>query len=253
MTAQTLRKPIRTTVDHPLLSVVDPAPPPRAVTADRSVYGSRRFDPVSALAAVLVAAATFTALLHLDKFSVPKHERRMAMINVIDLAPPPPPKAPPALKQMPSPQIESPVVAPPPLVVTTAPPPTVAVVDAPAPPQPEPVTPTVTAKAADPAPSVPRAVPAAGGDLSSKMISATPPTYPEESRRLREQGTVVLSVLLALDGRVERVSVAKSSGFYRLDRAASGAVRHWRWSPSVRNGQPVSVQGNVIIPFVLHN
>jgi protein TonB len=226
--------------------------PVQAVVAPRAAYASPRIDPVAAAIALAVAAAAFTGLQYLDIVSVHKHEHRMAVVNVMDLAPPPPPKAPPEQKKGPTPHIQSPIVAPPPLVATPAPPQTVAVADAPAPPQPEPVAPHVAIKVADPAPAPPSAAPADGGDLSSKMISATPPSYPEDSRRLHEQGTVVLAVLLALDGKVDRVAVAKSSGFYRLDRAASGAVRHWRWSPTVRNGQPVFVQGNVVIPFVLH-
>lgn len=72
-----------------------------------------------------------------------------------------------------------------------------------------------------------------------------------ESRRKREQGTVVLSLTLSVDGGVSVISVAQSSGFDRLDDAALRAVRKWRWAPTVRNGQPVMVRGQVEIPFVL--
>jgi protein TonB len=47
------------------------------------------------------------------------------------------------------------------------------------------------------------------------------------------------------------VSVSRSSGFARLDKAALDAVRRWRWSPLVRGGVPVMVRGIVDIPFVL--
>lgn len=83
------------------------------------------------------------------------------------------------------------------------------------------------------------------------MISATPPRYPHESRRKREQGTVVLMVLLAVDGTVADVSISQSSGSARLDDAALKAVRRWRWSPTRRNGDPVMVRGLVEIPFIL--
>lgn len=90
-----------------------------------------------------------------------------------------------------------------------------------------------------------------GGDLSASMIEAVPPKYPYESRRLKEQGTVVLDVLLSPSGMVEQVGVRSSSGFSRLDKAALEAVRRWRWSPTVRNGLPVAVRGLVEIPFAL--
>jgi protein TonB len=83
------------------------------------------------------------------------------------------------------------------------------------------------------------------------MIDAVPPHYPYESRRLKEQGTVLLDVQLSMSGTVERVSVRTSSGFARLDKAALEAVRRWRWSPTVRDGQPVAVRGVVEIPFTL--
>lgn len=83
------------------------------------------------------------------------------------------------------------------------------------------------------------------------MIAATPPRYPQESRRKREQGTVLLLVLLAADGRVADVSISQSSGFDRLDKAALAAVRHWRWSPTRRGGAAVMVRGLVEIPFIL--
>ena len=83
------------------------------------------------------------------------------------------------------------------------------------------------------------------------MIEAVPPRYPYESRRLKEQGTVVLDVLLGPDGRVERIAVRTSSGHARLDKAALDAVRRWRWSPMLRDGQAVAVRGLVEIPFTL--
>lgn len=44
--------------------------------------------------------------------------------------------------------------------------------------------------------------------------------YPRTSRRLREEGTVVLRLVLAQEGRFAELAVAESSGMERLDRAA---------------------------------
>jgi protein TonB len=70
------------------------------------------------------------------------------------------------------------------------------------------------------------AAPVAAGDLSSSMIHAPPPRYPRESRRRHEQGTVLLAVLLATDGSVETLRIARSSGYRRLDEAALDAVQN---------------------------
>lgn len=83
------------------------------------------------------------------------------------------------------------------------------------------------------------------------MISGDPPRYPMESRRRKEQGIVELSVVVGIDGRVETISVSRSSGHSRLDDVALRAVRKWRWEPTLRNGVATKVRGIVEIPFVL--
>lgn len=224
---------------------------------ERTVYQSRRLSPGSAIAAMTLAAAAFSSFQFLGGIA-PYHkiERRLTVIELADLVTPPPP--PPPAEKRPveqvdeRPHVQSPIVAPPPIVITPAPAPDLAIAEVPAPP----VAAAVSIKPADvrianTASAVPSAAATEAGDLSSKMISATPPRYPIESRRLREQGTVTLAVLLTIEGRVDRLSVAKSSGFPRLDHAASSAVRHWRWSPTVREGQAMLVQGKVVIPFIL--
>jgi protein TonB len=119
--------------------------------------------------------------------------------------------------------------------------------------QPDPA-PVVTAAPVAPviaAPPTPPPAIASAGDLSSTMISATPPKYPLEARRAHEEGTVVLKLVLSTEGQVSDIAVARSSGSDRLDQAALSAVRKWRWRPMLRSGQAVMVQGNVTIPFVL--
>lgn len=69
----------------------------------------------------------------------------------------------------------------------------------------------------------------------------TPPRYPAASRRLGEQGRVLLAVLIDVDGRVQDASVRQSSGYSRLDRAALEAVRGWRFEPARRAGKPQAV------------
>ena len=62
-----------------------------------------------------------------------------------------------------------------------------------------------------------------------KTSQRVDPTYPPTSRRLGEEGTVRLKVLVDERGRARDVQVAKSSGFARLDEAAMTAVRKWRF------------------------
>jgi len=74
------------------------------------------------------------------------------------------------------------------------------------------------------------------------------PPYPTASRRLGEQGTVQLRVLVTADGHAARVDVHRSSGSPRLDEAASAAVRAWRFVPAKRGATPV--EAVVIVPIV---
>lgn len=65
------------------------------------------------------------------------------------------------------------------------------------------------------------------------------PAYPERSKRLRETGTVVIKVLINLDGMVESSQLEQSSGFARLDNAALAAVKDWQCSVPLRDGHAV--------------
>lgn len=65
----------------------------------------------------------------------------------------------------------------------------------------------------------------------------TQPPYPMASRRLAEEGAVLLDILVGADGHVRDAKVSRSSGFDRLDQTAvSEALQHWRLRPATRNG-----------------
>ena len=75
------------------------------------------------------------------------------------------------------------------------------------------------------------------------------PEYPRISERRNEQGTVILHVLVGVDGRAQEVSVKTSSGFDRLDQAAREAVLGWTFVPGKRNGAAVEMAVDVPIRF----
>lgn len=77
------------------------------------------------------------------------------------------------------------------------------------------------------------------------------PSYPDISRRLNEQGQVIVRVLVGTKGEVLRAELGKSSGFTRLDRTAVAAVRGWRFLPGQRDGQAEAMWFNVPVNFVL--
>ena len=77
--------------------------------------------------------------------------------------------------------------------------------------------------------------------------------YPIEALRNREQGTVILRVLVGADGSVLGVEIEKTSGSRSLDRAAREAVAKWRFHPATRNGVALSAWASVPITFNLRS
>jgi protein TonB len=78
-----------------------------------------------------------------------------------------------------------------------------------------------------------------------------PPSYPRVSKRLGEQGTVLIHVLISTEGRAEKAEILTSSGHARLDETALTTVKTWRFVPGTRNGVPEAMWFNVPVRFVL--
>ncbi|MEX2214561.1 MAG: energy transducer TonB [Phycisphaeraceae bacterium] len=74
------------------------------------------------------------------------------------------------------------------------------------------------------------------------------PSYPLLSRRLKEQGMVVLDVQVFADGKVGRVEVVKAPPHQRLIDAAIEAVRKATFKPATVDGRAVA--DVVRIPFI---
>ena len=83
------------------------------------------------------------------------------------------------------------------------------------------------------------------------LNNAKPP-YPPLSRRLGEQGQVLVRVLIGADGVAQKAEVKQSSGFERLDQAALSAAMRWRYQPGRRGGVPEAMWFTVPISFALN-
>ena len=77
------------------------------------------------------------------------------------------------------------------------------------------------------------------------------PSYPATARRLGIEGTSMLRVYVGADGRVTDVQVDQSAGHPDLDRAATEAVRRWRFEPARRGNEPVGMWVRLPVQFVL--
>jgi protein TonB len=154
--------------------------------------------------------------------------------------PPPLPPPPPEKKPEPKPKPKPVSKAPPSERAVKAPDPE----PVPAPPVQQPVEPR-PAESAAPAPVVPPRADA--GQLSNPA-----PAYPSLSRRLREEGTVLLEILIKANGTVGEIKLKRTSGFKRLDDAAMKAVAHWRFQPATQAGKAIDFWYEQPIEFDLH-
>jgi len=92
--------------------------------------------------------------------------------------------------------------------------------------------------------------PLAGAHLEYEM--APPPSYPVMAIREGLTGTVMLRVLVDIDGRPIDVQIERSSGHRLLDAAARKQVLvKWRFKPALENGRAVQAIGLVPIDFNL--
>jgi periplasmic protein TonB len=97
------------------------------------------------------------------------------------------------------------------------------------------------------------ATPATTGAVAQelKTSSRVEPLYPPTSRRLGEEGTVRLKVLVDERGRPRDVQVAQGSGFARLDQAAMDAVRRWKFVAATDGAKPITAWTQVAVTFKL--
>ena len=77
------------------------------------------------------------------------------------------------------------------------------------------------------------------------------PRYPRLARRRGYEGTVVLEVLVAPNGRVKDLHVFKSGGYSVLDKAAVTSVKDWLFEPGMRGDENVEMWVKIPIRFQL--
>jgi len=74
------------------------------------------------------------------------------------------------------------------------------------------------------------------------------PAYPALSRRMGEEGKVVLRVSVSPQGNADNVEIKTSSGSNRLDESAAKTVRSWRFIPAKRGES--AIQSWVLVPII---
>jgi len=81
------------------------------------------------------------------------------------------------------------------------------------------------------------------------LIKRVNPTYPGKARAQRIQGTVIMKAIISKQGTITDLQVV--SGDPMLAKAATKAVKQWKYRPYLFNGEPVAVDTQIQVNFTL--
>jgi protein TonB len=86
--------------------------------------------------------------------------------------------------------------------------------------------------------------------MEGNLVHKVEPRYPAIARQVGIQGTVIIRALISRSGTIEHAQV--ESGQPLLVSAALAAVREWKYRPYYLNGEPVEVETEITVNFVLN-
>jgi TonB family protein len=109
----------------------------------------------------------------------------------------------------------------------------------------------LTAEVPEGATSGPSAVRLSGGVNQGQRIKFAEPTYPEMAKVAHLSGSVLLHAVIAKDGSVQSLVPIASTATVFVDSAME-AVRRWRYSPFLLNGEPTEVDTMITVNFGLN-
>ena len=87
-----------------------------------------------------------------------------------------------------------------------------------------------------------------GARFDADYLKNPAPPYPPQSRRIGEEGKVILRVFVTTEGGAQQVEIKTSSGSDRLDESAQRTVRRWKFIPARSGG--IAVESWVLVPIV---
>ncbi|HZQ17315.1 MAG TPA: energy transducer TonB [Terriglobales bacterium] len=86
--------------------------------------------------------------------------------------------------------------------------------------------------------------------MEGNLIHKVEPQYPAVAQQLHIEGSVIIQAWISREGFIERAQVV--SGHPLLVHAALEAVRQWRYRPYYLNHEPVEVETEITVNFVIH-
>lgn len=197
----------------------------------------------SLLAIIVALHAGVIALIAVARTIVPQIEERPLIVELLQAPPlvqkqpeakPLPVSKPQTLRQAPTPVPQAPT----PAIEATS-----STVPAPSAPV---AAPSETRP--DPAPAPSTAEPISQARFDADYLRNPSPPYPPLSRRLGEEGKVILRVSVTPQGTADNIEIKTSSGSARLDEAAQKTVRNWKFVAAKRGETPI--QSWVLVPII---
>ena len=85
------------------------------------------------------------------------------------------------------------------------------------------------------------------GVSTGLLYKKVAPTYPANALRLRIEGAVELQATISKEGTITHIKVL--SGDAQLTKAATDAVKQWKYKPYLLNGEPVEIQTQITVNF----
>jgi protein TonB len=86
--------------------------------------------------------------------------------------------------------------------------------------------------------------------MQGNLLHRVEPEYPAITKQAGIQGTVVIKAFISRAGAIERTELL--SGPPLLAHAALEAVRQWKYRPYYLNDEPVEVETQITVNFVLN-
>ena len=85
--------------------------------------------------------------------------------------------------------------------------------------------------------------------MEGNLIHKVEPEYPPIAKQLHIEGTVIVRALISREGVITRAEAERGQAW--LAKAALEAVRQWRYRPYYLNNQPIEVETEITVNFVL--
>ncbi|HTR23816.1 MAG TPA: energy transducer TonB [Terriglobales bacterium] len=100
-----------------------------------------------------------------------------------------------------------------------------------------------------PRPAAPTKPPRVSEFGEGNLVYRVQPQYPQIARMAGIQGPVHLRAIVSKTGVIENLTVI--DGHAMLIQSAVEAVKHWRYRPYMLNGEPIAVETDITVNFIL--